>query len=313
MAATVPALSEAGAALCIFLILLVPLAIGGLALINTGFVRSRSAAHAMLSTLCVGRGRRHRLFRVSVLPWRDMPAGRCTRSASRGKPWNWLGAEKLFFRGLEFDVSPASLAALLQIFGVGLAAAIPLGSAVDRWRLGASAASAALLAGCIYPLFAHWAWGGGWLAQLGANYSLGRGFLDCGGAGCNSGRGRAERLGDVVDSGSSPGQILGRRHSRRNSRTQQRAGSVWLPVGVAGMGGTEFGGRNSVCRQRASAGGAHRGEHNFVGLALGVDVPCSSRAFVSANRTLRWSPTGGSADWSRVAPAAHSSRRWRRC
>jgi Amt family ammonium transporter len=32
-----------------------------------------------------------------------------------------------------------------------------------------------LLAGWTYPLFAHWAWGGGWLAQLG--------FLDSGGAG----------------------------------------------------------------------------------------------------------------------------------
>ena len=52
MPATVPALSDVQATLCIFLILMVPLAIGGLALMNTGFVRSRSAAHAMLSTLC---------------------------------------------------------------------------------------------------------------------------------------------------------------------------------------------------------------------------------------------------------------------
>jgi ammonia channel protein AmtB len=53
MSATAPALSEVGVALCIFFILLVPLAIAGLALINAGFVRSRSAAYAMLSALCV--------------------------------------------------------------------------------------------------------------------------------------------------------------------------------------------------------------------------------------------------------------------
>jgi Amt family ammonium transporter len=50
-----------------------------------------------------------------------------------------------------------------------------LGGGADRWRLGASCASTALLAGWTFPLFAHWAWGGGWLAQLG--------FLDSGGAG----------------------------------------------------------------------------------------------------------------------------------
>ena len=77
---------------------------------------------------------------------------------------------------------PASLAALLQIFCVGLAALIPLGSGADRWRLRASCLSTALLAGWTYPLFAHWVWGGGWLAQLGANYGLGHGFLDVGGA-----------------------------------------------------------------------------------------------------------------------------------
>jgi Amt family ammonium transporter len=74
--------------------------------------------------------------------------------------------------------------ALLQMFSVGLAALIPLGAGTDRWRLGAACASTALMAGCTYPVFAHWVWGGGWLAQLGVNCGLGRGFLDAGGAGC---------------------------------------------------------------------------------------------------------------------------------
>ena len=39
--------------LCLGFILLVPFAIAGLALINTGLGRSRSAAHAMTSALCV--------------------------------------------------------------------------------------------------------------------------------------------------------------------------------------------------------------------------------------------------------------------
>ena len=139
--------------LCLFFVLLVPLAPAGLSLINTGLGRSRSAAHAMLASLCV--------MAVAAIVY---------------------AAQPLFLRGSVLDGSPASLAILLQMLSAGLAALIPLSSGADRWRLGPSCASAALLAGFTYPLFAHWVWGGGWLAQLGANYGLGHGFLDAGGS-----------------------------------------------------------------------------------------------------------------------------------
>ena len=72
--------------------------------------------------------------------------------------------------------------ACLQLFSVGIAAIIPLGAGSDRWRLGASCASTALLAGITYPIFAHWVWGGGWLAQLGTLAGCGNGAMDAGGA-----------------------------------------------------------------------------------------------------------------------------------
>lgn len=99
------------------------------------------------------------------------------------KPWNWIAAQPFFLRGLPLDLSTDSLLVLLQIFSVGLAAIIPLSAGSDRWKLGAACASSALLAGWTYPLFAHWVWGGGWLAELGRNSGLGRGFVDGGGAG----------------------------------------------------------------------------------------------------------------------------------
>jgi len=99
-----------------------------------------------------------------------------------GTTWNWIAAEPLFLRGLRLDSSSSWLVALLEMLTVGLAAVIPLGAGADRWRLGASCASTALLAGWTYPLFAHWVWAGGWLAQLGVNYGLGHGFLDAGGS-----------------------------------------------------------------------------------------------------------------------------------
>ncbi len=177
----VPALSEAAAALCIIFILVIPLAGAGLALINTGLGRSRSAAHAMLSALCVLCVAALVYFALGF-SWQGYIGRPAHILSVSGKAWNWIAAEPFFFRGVQFDGSPAALVSWLQMLSVGVAALIPLGSGADRWRLPAICASTALLAGFTYPLFAHWVWGGGWLAQLGANYGLGRGFVDAGGS-----------------------------------------------------------------------------------------------------------------------------------
>jgi Amt family ammonium transporter len=100
----------------------------------------------------------------------------------RGRQWNLVGAERMMMRAVVFNGSPLSLVACLQLFSVGIAAMIPLGAGSDRWRLGASCASTALLAGITYPIFAHWVWGGGWLSQLGT-LACGNGAIDAGGAG----------------------------------------------------------------------------------------------------------------------------------
>lgn len=180
--AALSSLSETSATLCLVLILLVPLAGAGLALVNTGLARSRSAAHVMLASLCV--------FAVAAIvyvifgfSWQGAPGRPAHVLMIGGRAWNWLAAEPFFLRGLRLDLSPASLVLLLQMFSVGLAAMIPLGAGAERWKLGASCASTILLAGWTYPLFAHWVWSEGWLAQLGSMYGLGQGFVDSGGAG----------------------------------------------------------------------------------------------------------------------------------
>ncbi len=180
--AALSSLSETSATLCLVLILLVPLAGAGLALVNTGLARSRSAAHVMLASLCV--------FAVAAIvyvifgfSWQGAPGRPAHVLMIGGRAWSWLAAEPFFLRGLRLDLSPASLLLLLQMFSVGLAAMIPLGAGAERWKLGASCASTILLAGWTYPLFAHWVWSEGWLAQLGSMYGLGQGFVDSGGAG----------------------------------------------------------------------------------------------------------------------------------
>lgn len=174
-------LSETSAALCLLLILLVPLAGTGLALVNTGLVRSRSAAHVMLASLCVCAVAAI-VYVIFGFSFQGTSGGAAHSIVIAGKEWNWIAAEPFFLRGLRLDLSPKSLIVLLQIFSAGFVAMIPLGAAAERWKLGASCIFTVVLAGWIYPLFAHWVLGGGWLSQLGGLYGLGKGFVD-GGAG----------------------------------------------------------------------------------------------------------------------------------
>ena len=177
-----PKLTEVTTVACLFFIFLVPLAAAGLAIMNVGLGRSRSAGHMMMASLCALAVAGLAYF-VCGFAWQGFIGSPAHFFDFSGKSWNWIAAEPFFFRKLTFDGSAAPLAAVFQIFCVGLAALIPLGSGADRWRLRAICLSTAMLSALTYPLFAHWVWGGGWLAQLGVNYGIGRGFLDVGGAG----------------------------------------------------------------------------------------------------------------------------------
>jgi Amt family ammonium transporter len=174
-------MTENSEALCILFILLVPIALAGLALTNTGLSRSRSAAHSMMASLCVV-GAAATAYFVTGFAWQGYPGLASHTLTIFGREWSWVGAGHFFLRGVPLDGSRASLAALLQLLSVGLTGLIPLGAAAERWRLRACCLSTALLAGITYPLFAHWVWGGGWLERLGSNYGLGLGFLDAGGS-----------------------------------------------------------------------------------------------------------------------------------
>jgi ammonium transporter, Amt family len=165
--------TPASGALSFLFILLIPCAAAGLALINAGLGRFRNAAHSMLSALCVIATSALVYFAVGAA-WQGSAGQPAFALHLAGRDWNWIGAGRFFLRGMELE-GWSSLPALFGLMSAGLAAIIPLGSGADRWRWGASCVSTVLLAGWTFPLFAHWVWGGGWLAQLG--------FLDSGGAG----------------------------------------------------------------------------------------------------------------------------------
>lgn len=171
-------LSEPVCALAAGLLLIAPLAIAGVALINAGLGRSRSAAQSLLGSLAI--------FSVAVIVFAVLgcvfaaPGGAAFHAA--GKSWNWIGTGPMLLGSFAAWGPERQLGALFECLAVVLAAMIPWGGGADRWRLMAGIAAAVVTAGFVFPLLAHWVWGGGWLAGLGTNFGLGAGFLDAAGA-----------------------------------------------------------------------------------------------------------------------------------
>jgi Amt family ammonium transporter len=174
-------LSDAAFALALVLLLIAPLAIAGVALINTGLGRSRSAAQSFLGCLIVVAAAVI-VFAAIGATFAGTSGGSAHQFHLAGKSWNWLGNGPRFLSGFRTAAGHSQLELLFEFVAVALAALIPWGSGADRLRLAAGLAIAVLLAGFVFPLFAHWAWAGGWLSQLGVNFSLGAGFLDPAGA-----------------------------------------------------------------------------------------------------------------------------------
>jgi len=136
--ASAPVLSDAVFALALALLLICPLAIAGVALINTGLGRSRSAAQALLGNLTIMAVAAIVFTLVGasfagILPGVSGSAGFTFHAA--GKLWNWLGEGSFLLRGLGNAAPQSQLALLFEFLAVAMAAMLPWGSGADRWRL----------------------------------------------------------------------------------------------------------------------------------------------------------------------------------
>jgi len=190
-------------ALTLGLLLLAPLAIAGIALVNAGLGRSRSAAQSLLGSVTI--------VSTSAIGFAVVGAAFAGAASHTlwlaGKPWDLLGAAALFLQHFTAAPLQSQLATLFEFVAVAMAAIIPWGSGADRWRLPAGCVSAAVLSAFLFPLVAHWTWGGGWLAQLGANFGLGAGFLDAAGAASVHALGGLSALAVVWIAGSRKGKF----------------------------------------------------------------------------------------------------------
>src|SRR5229473_5963866 len=100
-----------------------------------------------------------------------------------GKPFGLFGQHGMFLtQGGTYDVG-VMVVFLFQMVFMDTALTIVTGSAAERWKYAAFLVSSFMLGAFTYPLFGNWAWGGGWLANLGTNFGLGKGYSDFAGSG----------------------------------------------------------------------------------------------------------------------------------
>ena len=99
-----------------------------------------------------------------------------------GKTWGLFGGAGMFLSGHTYDVGVMVIFLFEMVF-MDTALTIVTGACAERWKFLTFAVSSVLMGAFTYPLYGNWAWGGGWLSQLGTNVGLGKGYCDFAGSG----------------------------------------------------------------------------------------------------------------------------------
>jgi len=191
-----PTLSELASAtnivwilICGFLALFMQ---AGFALVETGLCRKKNAAHVMsmnflayaigiLGFWALGFG-----FQMGGVGSLTTLGGDATLSHEfmldlRGKSVGLFGMQGFFLTFTNFTPAVAALF-LFQIVFLNTCVTIPTGALAERWKFISFVLFSFALSTVIYPIYANWVWGGGWLSKLGVNYHLGHGHVDFAGS-----------------------------------------------------------------------------------------------------------------------------------
>ncbi len=180
----------------------------GFAIVETGLARAKNANHTMMMNFMV--------YGVGMLAYwligfaiqeggvgavanlgGTAPLAQGTEYAVKvfGKDWGIFGTTGMMLGGSTYDVG-VMVMFLFQMVFMDTALTIVTGTAAERWKYSAFVISSFFMGAFTYPLFANWAWGNGWLQNLGANYGLGHGYADFAGSGCRAFGRRHHRAGD---------------------------------------------------------------------------------------------------------------------
>jgi len=170
---------------CGFLIMFMQ---AGFAMVETGFARAKNVAHTMAMNLMIygigmlgywicgfafqmgGIGSVPTLGDASILS-REMTVHLAHRA------FGLIGFKGFLLSGSSYHGGIFALFLFHMVF-MDTAATIPTGALAERWKFSSFVIFGFFMSMFVYPLFANWVWGGGWLAKLGANFGLGHGHVD---------------------------------------------------------------------------------------------------------------------------------------
>jgi len=165
----------------------------GFAIVETGLCRAKNANHTMMMNFMV--------YGVGMLAYwligfaiQEGGVGAVANLGGTaplnseftinlfGKDVGIFGMKGMMLSGSTYDVG-VMVMFLFQMVFMDTALTIVTGTAAERWKYSAFIISSFVLGALTYPLYANWAWGGGWLATLGSNFGLGHGYADFAGSG----------------------------------------------------------------------------------------------------------------------------------
>ena len=166
----------------------------GFAIVETGLCRAKNASHTMMMNFMV-YGAGMLAYWICGFALQMGGVGGVANLGNSpvlngefvinlfGKPFGLFGENGFFLmhKGT-YDVA-VMVIFLFQMVFMDTALTIVTGSAAERWKYKAFLVSSFVLGALTYPLFANWAWGGGWLANLGTNFGIGHGYCDFAGSG----------------------------------------------------------------------------------------------------------------------------------
>jgi Amt family ammonium transporter len=164
----------------------------GFALVETGLTRSKNVAHTMAMNFLV--------YAIGIIGFWAIGfglqmggvgalgtfGGETTLSRELvvqvgDKPWGLFGTSG-FFLPLSMYTPAVAATFLFQMVFMDTTATIPTGALAERWKFSSFVAFSFVISTLIYPVYANWVWGGGWLSALGRNYGLGHGHVDFAGS-----------------------------------------------------------------------------------------------------------------------------------
>ncbi len=164
----------------------------GFALVETGLTRAKNVAHTMgMNFLVYAIGIIGFYFVGFGLQMGGVGAmatfgGDATLSKEFvvhlfGKDFGLFGMSGFLLPLAKYTPAVAAMF-LFQMVFMDTTCTIPTGACAERWKFSGFVVFSFVMSMLIYPIYANWVWGAGWLSTLGANFGLGHGHVDFAGS-----------------------------------------------------------------------------------------------------------------------------------